>query len=282
MTKPLINGNPGVLYEDQHLVDPPSPWVHVNENHQYKVQGLNLNPKGVELPMPSVSTIAGLTSGFDGRRWAGKLAMEYQDPLAYQKVSAGYAETGNMHHRHIRNIALSGNTEKYMESLTTKWGINYEMISGWLLWMQERGINPEKDFIATEMYVYNEAMNYGGQLDAIIQYQGTPTIFDWKTTTENGASIKEPSHAVQVGGYYLALQEMMFNHKRRFPDAEKSYDFDLPTQAFVSYSFRDAPRKMRWEKVDLKAAVEVFQQAHKIHSGKAKGGLYVKSPAGGW
>ena len=281
-----------VIHEDEHYVYPLAPWVEVNKLHQYRVQGMNLNPKGVELAMTSVSTIAGLVSGFDGKRWAAKLALEHNDVTAYEKVSAGFAETGNIHHRHIKNLALSGTLEEYMDSLGTPWGLNYEMFTGWILHMKERGIEPTLDFLATEMYVYNQTLKYGGQLDAIALYQGNPTIFDWKTTTKGGASIKSASHAVQVGGYYLALQEMIANQDKRCreyaeanpasKDGARGYPFKLPEQAFVVYSFRDAPRELQFEKVNIEAAVEVFQQAQRIHSGKAKGGLYVKSPTGSW
>ena len=267
-----------VIFEDQHHVDPPSPWVYVDGNHMYKVEGINKNKSGTELAMSSVSTIAGLASGFSSdaaKRWASKLALAEQDADAHARASAAYAEIGTIHHRHISGLALSDKDEaQYLETWAQPWGLNYDMFVGWSSWMKEHGVVFERDFIATEMYVYSKTLKYAGQLDAIIQFEGTPTIFDWKTATKGGASIKDSAHAVQVGGYYLALQEMLAEHG--------GYPFELPTQAFIGYTFRDAPKEVQLEKVDIKSAIEVFEHAQKIHAGKARGGLYVTKPDAGW
>ena len=243
-----------------------------SEQHTYRVTG---DARVAEtLALPSCSGISRFadSSGADGLMgWAVKLYKQTGNPREFKAAGKQAQEVGKALHENIYEWVETGEVPVDASPL----------FGAWYSSMMEGGVRLD----SAEVMVYHPDLLYGGTLDAIGTVDGVPTLFDWKSTDEfryptdedgnpvldkagqpkrTKKSFHNPSYAVQVGGYSLALREM-------------GGSTPVVNQAYVVYIFKDT-RNVLWEQVNLPQAQLAFQTcAHLYGATRAKagkGGLY--------
>ena len=240
-----------------------------HNTHRYYVTGDHrISPK---TPLPSVSTIARLADsrGATGLiKWAIRLYTETGNPDEHERSTNNSLRIGFQLHSDIQEYISTGEAPRGASPLFGVWQSK----------LGELGIQWQ----GTEEKIYNlkEGIQpYGGTVDAIGVLDGTTVLFDWKTTNQyrlvkdhdTGAmnrvknDLNSHAYAVQIAGYRSALLDMSCEY---YPD------FDVPTEAYIVYIFKDT-QDIGWKKVDLKKATEAFFAANSLYAAThTKGGLY--------
>ena len=245
-----------------------------SEQHIYKVTGDARVSETLGLPSCSGISKFADSSGADGLMgWAVKLYRQTGNPQEFKRTGKEAQQIGIGLHENIHEWVETGVEPDDASPLFGAWYSN----------MMENGVHID----TAEMMVYHPDLLYGGTLDAIGTVDGVPTLFDWKTTDEfryltdanakpdldkkgqqkrAKKSFRNPSYAVQLGGYSLALREMLGRNPEDDP------------QAYIVYIFKDT-RNVLWEKVNLPQAQRAFQTCASLYGAtRAKagtiGGLY--------
>ena len=243
-----------------------------SEQHTYRVTGDARVDDTLGLPSCSgISRFADSSSADGLMSWAVKLYRQTANPQEFKRAGKEAQEVGKALHANIYEWVETGETPVDASPLFGSWYSN----------MMENGVHLD----SAEVMVYNPSLLYAGTLDAIGTVDGVPTLFDWKTTDEfryptdaNGKpeldgkgqpkrtkkAFHNPSYAVQLGGYSLALWAM--------------WRQSMAEQAYVVYVFKDT-RNVLWERVNLPQAELAFQTCATLYGttrAKAgRGGLYV-------
>jgi len=219
--------------------------VKYGNGHRYYVEGdERVDPA---LPFVSCSTIARYadSGGGDGLLyWAADHALATGKRDAFKDASNAAIAVGNDLHAEIEAHISTGEQPANPSAL----------FGAWYSSMQERGI----EWLATEWMVYHPELLYAGQVDAIGVVDGEVTLFDWKTTDgldKRGKrkSLGQITHAVQVGGYWLAMSH------------QGNADIPLPTRLVICYVLKDT-LEVEWRYVDISSAVIAFSKAHGVHT----------------
>jgi len=248
-----------------------------SEQHIYRVTGDARVSETLGLPSCSGISRYADSSGADGlMSWAVKLYRQTANPQEFKRAGKEAQQIGKDLHENIYEWVETGEVPVDASPLFGAWYSN----------MMESGVHLD----SAEVMVYHPSLLYGGTLDAIGTVDGVPTLFDWKTTDEfryptdvNGKpeldrkgqpkrtkkSFHNPSYAVQLGGYSLALYEMSGLQAAQWNNL----------QAYIIYVFKDT-HNVLWEKVNLPQAQLTFSTcAHLYGATRAKagaaGGLYV-------
>ena len=205
--------------------------------HRYILNG---EGKGVK-SMTSILDHLEVGSFGIGVNWALKQArLAGNDLDAPKRIGDQAREEGELLHAQIEDYINTGSIAESLPFLS--W---HELISTW----QFQGL----DLIATERFVYDDALKIGGTVDAIAQVDGEILILDWKTKVSDsfyrfGPSIKDQ---VQRAGYTHALRNMN--------------SIFAPSKAALVYVMRDGGKAVRVD-VDLEKYIPIYKATHKLHS----------------
>ena len=207
--------------------------------HRYILNG---EGKGVK----SMTSILGHidTDAFSiGMYWALKqVRLANGDLDAPKKIAEEARETGNLLHSQVETYISDGFISEDLVFLS--W---HELIA--TLQFTE-GL----DLIATERFVYDEALQIGGTVDAIAQTpDGEIHLYDWKTKDSESFHKYGPSAKdfVQIAGYCSALTSMN--------------SVFAPTKAWIVYIMRDGSKAVRVN-VDLEKYIPIYKATHQLHS----------------
>jgi len=243
-----------------------------SEQHLYYVTGDARVPETLALPSCSGISRYADSSGADGLMgWAVKLYRQSGNPQEFKRAGKEAQEVGKALHENIYEWVETGEVPVDASPL----------FGAWYSSMMENGVHLD----SAEVMVYNPSLLYAGTLDAIGTVDGVPTLFDWKSTDEyryptdedgnpvldktgqpkrTKKTFHNPSYAVQLGGYSLALREM-------------GGSTPVVNQAYIVYIFKDT-RNVLWERVNLPQAQLAFQTCATLYGAtRAKvgqGGLY--------
>jgi hypothetical protein len=251
------------------------PRITINGNHQYNVEGVGDK-------MPSTSTIANHSDvGSSGLvRWSVNMALQQQDAEAPNRHSARQIKTGvDLHaliegyirHGHDMNKII-GQSQKLERKHRIKGTDELKQLYGaWQSYMGELGV----EFTNSEYKIYHPRLSYGGTIDAIGTQDGETVLYDWKSTNKltGGGNLSTPKtkHAVQLGGYQLALEAL----------SRKYEDIPQTTKAFVVYVYKDTHlegvQPIELYEVDLAKAKKAFIACLRTYRGVLGGkkALYV-------
>tara|TARA_R110002020_G_scaffold120129_6_gene273723 strand:- start:11608 stop:12384 length:777 start_codon:yes stop_codon:yes gene_type:complete len=252
--------------------------VPYRNGHRYRVTGDDRIDDEMLLPTCSGISAYSDNGGANGLMyWAVNLFQDSGHRLEFKEAGERSMAIGTNLHAEIEQYISTDAMPKDHSDLFGAW---YSSIN-------EKGVT----FHTTEMGVYHPYLLYGGTLDAIGWSSGIPTLFDWKTTDEykfvrdkggfveydaktgdlkkerkTASSFTSIPYAAQLGGYMSALRMM----------AERDDTIVIPEQAFIVYVFKDT-KKVRWEKVNLLWAEQIFASCANLDSlvKKSKGELYV-------
>jgi hypothetical protein len=239
-----------------------------SEQHRYYVTGDARVPDTLALPSCSGISRYADSSGADGLMgWAVKLYRETGNPREFKRAGKEAQQIGIVLHEQINEYVSTGEQPVDASPLYGAWYSN----------MMEGGVRLD----SAEVMVYSPSLLYAGTLDAIGTVDGVPTLFDWKSTDEfryptdedgNPAVDKagkpkrvrktfhNPSYAVQLGGYSLALREM-------------GGSTPVVNQAYIVYVFKDT-QNVLWERVNLPQAELAFQHCATLYGAtRAKAGM---------
>jgi hypothetical protein len=202
-----------------------------NGNHQYWVDD---GPK-----MSSVTSQLGHldADGFGmGMGWALKQArLANGDLEAPRRIGKEAQEIGTYLHEGIEQFIASGHIDEENYLLTT------------LL----QGVG-QRDWIATERFLYHPEYLYGGTADAFSQEESGIALWDWKTKdaesyAKYGPGIKDMA---QASGYVMALRAM-----------GSALSPDL---AYICYVMRDGS-DVQIVPVDIEKGWELFKASNHLH-----------------
>lgn len=245
--------------------------------HKYRIEGDDrVSPDAL---LPSVSNIAKHAEAGDS------------DGLIWWGINA-FAETGNKAD-FARRRELAGirgtNIHAYISQMikSSLYGPVREMapavirddqpIPEWDIKMLDKwrseASDHVKDWVATEVSVYNPELGYAGTYDALaLDQDDDVVIFDWKTRSSYGPP--RNTDAVQLGGYALAMESM---NSPLLP-------MPLPTIGKVVYLYHGLSQRkdgtstsrprITWCWVNLDLAKEAFRNCVALYKLATKGCYY--------
>tara|TARA_Y100001972_G_C7545263_1_gene274228 strand:- start:110 stop:781 length:672 start_codon:yes stop_codon:yes gene_type:complete len=163
---------------------------------------------------PSVTTVLGIMNEDKIRAWKERVGEEKANKIGLQAANRGTA---------VHNII-----EKY---------INNEDTSDFMPHVQQslQNLKPIIDkyvtkVFATECPLYSDYLKLAGTCDAIVEWQGVPTIVDWKTS-------KRPKKKTDIKNYFcqLAAYAVMWEERTGMPVSNTRIVMDVDNFHPVMY-----------------------------------------------
>ena len=140
---------------------------------------------------PSVTTVLNLVNKDKIMEWRKRVGEEKANQIGTQAANRGTA---------VHNII-----EKY---------INNEDTSDFLPHIQQslQNLKPLIDkhvtkVFATECPLYSDHLQLAGTCDAIVEWDGVPTIVDWKTSRRPKKKVDIPNYFMQLSAYAVMWEE---------------------------------------------------------------------------
>jgi len=140
---------------------------------------------------PSVTTVLGIMGAEKLAAWKKKVGEEKAKQIGTQAANRGTA---------VHNII-----EKYLHNEDT---------SDFLPHIQQslKNLKPIIDkyvtkVFATECPLYSDHLKLAGTCDAIVEWEGVPTIVDWKTSRRPKKKVDIPNYFCQLSAYAVMWEE---------------------------------------------------------------------------